>query len=132
MTTRNRTSGSTKKKIKRTIIDAVAHISASFNNTIITIADKSGNVLAWASAGASGFKGSRKSTPFAAGMSAEAAGKQAMEYGMKKLEVFTKGTGPGKETAIRSLQGIGLEVTLITDITPTPHNGCRPPKSRTK
>lgn len=121
-----------KRKVKRNIPEGQAHIHTTYNNTIVTISDKEGNSIAWASAGTQGFKGSKKSTPFAAGMSAEAAGKQAMEYGMKKLEVFTKGTGPGKETAIRSLQGVGLEVTLITDITPTPHNGCRPPKSRTK
>lgn len=130
MTTRNRTSGSSKKKIKRNIVDAVAHISASFNNTIITIADKGGNVLVWASAGASGFKGSRKSTPFAAQVAAEKAGSVAKEYGIKNLELHVKGPGPGRDAAGRSLNAMGFKITNITDKTPLPHNGCRPRKRR--
>ena len=128
MATRNRTT--TKKKIKRNIIDAIAHISASFNNTIITIADKSGNVLAWASAGASGFKGSRKSTPFAAQMAAEKVGNVAKEYGIKNIELYVKGPGPGRDAAGRSLNAMGFKITNITDKTPLPHNGCRPRKRR--
>ena len=117
-----------KRKIKKNIPEGVAHIHATFNNTITTITDKDGNVVAWASSGAIGFKGSKKSTTFAAGLAAEKAGKMAFDSGMRKVEVVVKGVGPGRETAIRSLQTAGLEVTTITDVTPIPHNGCRPPK----
>lgn len=117
-----------KRKVKKNIPEGTAHIHSTFNNTIITLADAEGNAIAWASAGASGFKGSKKSTPFAAGIASEKAGRAAYDMGMRKVEVFTKGMGPGKETAIRSLQTAGLEVTAINDVTPIPHNGCRPPK----
>ena len=117
-----------KRKVKKNIPEGVVHIGATFNNTIITITDKEGNTVSWASSGALGFKGSKKSTPFAAGMAAEQAGKAAYDMRMRKVEVFVKGLGPGRETAIRSLQTAGLEVTGITDVTPIPHNGCRPPK----
>ena len=117
-----------KRKIKKNIPEGVAHIHATFNNTITTITDKDGNVVAWASSGAIGFKGSKKSTPFAAGLAAEKAGKMAFDSGMRKVEVVVKGVGPGRETAIRSLQTAGLEITSISDVTPIPHNGCRPPK----
>ncbi len=117
-----------KRKVKKNIPEGVVHIGATFNNTIVTITDKEGNTVSWASSGALGFKGSKKSTPFAAGMAAEQAGKAAYDMGMRKVEVFVKGLGPGRETAIRSLQTAGLEVTGITDVTPIPHNGCRPPK----
>ena len=120
----------TKKKVRKNIEYGVAHISSTFNNTIVTLTDKSGNALSWASAGGLGFRGSRKSTPFAAQMAAEAAAKQAMEHGMKKVSVFVKGPGSGRETAIRSLQAAGLEVSSIQDKTPIPHNGCRPKKRR--
>ena len=116
-----------KKKVKKNVPEGVAHIHSTFNNTITTITDKEGRAVSWASSGA-GFKGSKKSTPFAAGMAAEAAGKAAYELGMRKIEVNVKGLGPGRETAIRSLQTAGLEITSITDVTPIPHNGCRPPK----
>ena len=119
-----------KRKVKKNIPEGIAHIHATFNNTIVTISDKDGNAIAWASAGALGFKGSKKSTPFAAGLSSEAAGKKAYDLGMRKVEVFVKGLGPGRETAIRSLQTAGLEITAISDVTPIPHNGCRPPKRR--
>ncbi len=117
-----------KRKVKKNIPEGIAHIHATFNNTIVTISDKEGNAIAWSSAGALGFKGSKKSTPFAAGLSSEAAGKKAFDLGMRKVEVFVKGLGPGRETAIRSLQTAGLEITAIDDVTPIPHNGCRPPK----
>lgn len=117
-----------KRKVKKNIPEGVAHIHATFNNTITTITDKDGNVVAWASSGAIGFKGSKKSTPFAAGQAAESAGRAAYDAGMRKVEVVVKGVGPGRETAIRSLQTAGLEVTVISDVTPIPHNGCRPPK----
>ena len=117
-----------KKKVKKNVPEGVAHIQSTFNNTIVTITDKNGSVISWASSGALGFKGSKKSTPFAAGMSSEQAAKAAYDLGMRKVEVFVKGLGPGRETAIRSLQTAGLEVTSITDVTPIPHNGCRPPK----
>ena len=117
-----------KKKVKKNVPEGIAHIHATFNNTIVTLSDKEGNAIAWSSAGALGFKGSKKSTPFAAGLSSEAAGKKAYDLGMRKVEVFVKGLGPGRETAIRSLQTAGLEVTSIVDVTPIPHNGCRPPK----
>jgi small subunit ribosomal protein S11 len=117
-----------KRKVKKNIPEGIAHIHATFNNTIVTLSDKEGNAIAWSSAGALGFKGSKKSTPFAAGLSSEAAGKKAYDLGMRKVEVFVKGLGPGSETAIRSLQTAGLEITSIDDVTPIPHNGCRPPK----
>ena len=117
-----------KRKVKKNIPEAVAHIYSTYNNTIVTISDKEGNVISWASAGTIGYKGSKKKTPYAAGLSAEAAGKSAMDSGVKKVEVFAKGLGNGRENAIRSLQAVGLEVTSINDETPVPHNGCRPPK----
>ena len=117
-----------KRKVKKNIPEAVAHIYSTYNNTIVTISDKEGNVISWASAGTIGYKGSKKKTPYAAGLSAEAAGKSAMDSGVKKVEVFAKGLGNGRENAIRSLQAVGLEVTSINDETPSPHNGCRPPK----
>ena len=119
-----------KKKEKKNIPLGIAHIAASFNNTIVTFTDTRGNTVSWSSAGQSGFKGSRKSTPFAAQMAAEAAGRRAMEQGMKRIDVFVKGPGSGRETAIRSLGAIGLEVGTISDVTPIPHNGCRPAKRR--
>ena len=117
-----------KRKVKKNIPEGIAHIHATFNNTIVTISDKEGNAIAWSSAGANGFKGSKKSTPFAAGVSSDAAGKKAYDLGMRKVEVYVKGLGPGRETAIRSLQTAGLEITSIDDVTPIPHNGCRPPQ----
>ena len=119
---------SRKRKVKKNIPEGQAHIYSTFNNTIVSITDKLGNVVSWASSGTSGFKGSKKKTPFAAGRSAEAAGKAAYDSGMRKVEVFVKGLGAGRETAIRSLQTAGLEILSITDVTPVPHNGCRPPK----
>ena len=121
---------SRKRKTKKNIPAGVAHIHCSFNNTIVTITDPDGNVVSWASSGKQGIKGSKKSTPFAAGMSAEAAGREAVAAGMKTVDVYTKGLGAGKETAVRSLQTAGLEIKSITDVTPIPHNGCRPPKRR--
>jgi len=118
------------KKVKKNVVDGVAHVHASFNNTIITISDRQGNALCWATSGGSGFRGSRKSTPFAAQVAAERCGTQAMEYGMKNVEVWVKGPGPGRESAVRALNNIGLKVTNIADVTPIPHNGCRPPKKR--
>ena len=117
-----------KRKVKKNVPEGIAHIHATFNNTIITLSDKDGNAVAWASAGALGFKGSKKSTPFAAGLASEAAGKKAYDAGMRKVDVCVKGLGPGRETAIHSLQTAGLEITSISDVTPIPHNGCRPPK----
>ena len=117
-----------KKKINES--DGVAHIHASFNNTIVTITDRQGNTLSWATSGGSGFRGSRKSTPFAAQVAAERAGRVAQEYGMKNVEVMVKGPGPGRESAVRALNGLGMKITNITDVTPIPHNGCRPPKRR--
>ncbi|GAA0304336.1 small subunit ribosomal protein S11 [Gracilibacillus halotolerans] len=119
-----------KRRVKKNVEVGIAHIRSTFNNTIVTITDVQGNVISWSSAGALGFKGSRKSTPFAAQMAAEAAGKTAQDNGMKTLEVTVKGPGAGREAAIRSLQAAGLEVTAIRDVTPVPHNGCRPPKRR--
>ena len=119
-----------KKKVRKNIINGVAHIRSTFNNTIVTISDTEGNVLSWASAGELGFRGSRKSAPFAAQMAAETATKAAMEHGLKNVEVFVKGPGAGREAAIRALQAAGLEVNSIKDVTPIPHNGCRPPKRR--
>jgi len=119
-----------RRKEKKNVLAGQAHIKSTFNNTIISITDPTGAVIAWASAGTVGFKGSRKSTPFAAQMAAEAAGRRAMEHGMKRIDVFVKGPGSGRETAIRSLQAAGLEVGSINDVTPQAHNGCRPPKRR--
>lgn len=120
----------TKKRERKNIETGIAHIKSTFNNTIVTITDVHGNAISWSSAGALGFRGSRKSTPFAAQMSAETAAKTAMDHGMKSVEVFVKGPGAGREAAIRSLQAAGLEVKMIKDVTPIPHNGCRPPKRR--
>jgi small subunit ribosomal protein S11 len=119
-----------KKKVKKNIAEGIAHVHASFNNTIITITDRQGNALSWATSGGAGFKGSRKSTPFAAQVAAEAAGKAAQEFGVKNIEVRIKGPGPGRESSVRALNAIGLKITSIQDITPVPHNGCRPPKKR--
>ena len=119
-----------KKKVKKVIVDGVAHVHASFNNTIITITDRQGNALSWATAGGSGFRGSRKSTPFAAQVAAERAGRAAQEYGVKNLEVRVNGPGPGRESSVRSLTALGYKIINITDVTPIPHNGCRPPKKR--
>lgn len=119
-----------RRKVKRTVVDGVAHIHASFNNTIISITDRQGNALAWASAGGSGFRGSRKSTPFAAQVASERAGRAALDYGLKNLEVRVRGPGPGRESAVRALNNVGYRITNISDVTPIPHNGCRPPKKR--
>lgn len=120
----------TKKKEKKNIQSGVVHIQSTFNNTIITITDTTGNVVSWSSAGVQGFKGSRKSTPFAAQLAAEDAAKKAMDHGMRNVEVYVKGPGPGRESALRSLQAAGFKVVIIKDVTPIPHNGCRPPKRR--
>ena len=119
-----------KRRERKNIEKGAAHISATFNNTIVTITDVNGNTISWASAGELGFKGSRKSTPFAAQSAAETAGKAAMEHGLKTVEVFVKGPGSGRESAIRALETVGLQITMIKDVTPIPHNGCRPPKRR--
>lgn len=119
-----------KKKVKRSVSDGVAHIHASFNNTVITITDRQGNALGWATAGSSGFKGSRKSTPFAAQVAASRVGEMVQEYGVKNLEVRVRGPGPGRESAVRALNNAGFKITAISDMTPIPHNGCRPPKKR--
>ncbi|QTH70646.1 30S ribosomal protein S11 [Pseudoalteromonas xiamenensis] len=119
-----------RKKVKKQVADGMAHVHASFNNTIVTITDRQGNALSWATAGGSGFRGSRKSTPFVAQVAAERAGAVAQEYGLKNLEVFIKGPGPGRESAVRALNAAGFRITNITDVTPIPHNGCRPPKKR--
>jgi small subunit ribosomal protein S11 len=119
-----------KKKIKKNVNDGIAHIHATFNNTIVTITDRAGNTLSWATAGGSGFRGSRKSTPFAAQVAAEKAGKAAQEFGLKNLEVKVKGPGPGRDSALRTLNNIGFNISSIEDVTPIPHNGCRPPKQR--
>jgi small subunit ribosomal protein S11 len=119
-----------KKKIKKVVVDGIAHVHASFNNTIITITDRQGNALSWATSGGAGFRGSRKSTPFAAQVAAEAAGRAALDYGLKNLEVRVKGPGPGRESSVRALNTVGYKITNITDVTPIPHNGCRPPKKR--
>ena len=122
---------STKRKVRKNIAKAVVHVKATFNNTLISITDRQGNALCWATAGGSGFRGSRKSTPFAAQVAAEKAGKQAIElYGLKNLDVKVNGPGPGRESAVRALNSCGLKVSNITDVTPIPHNGCRPPKKR--
>ncbi len=120
----------TRKKVKRVVTDGVAHVHASFNNTIVTITDRQGNALSWATSGGSGFRGSRKSTPFAAQVAADRAGQAALEFGLKNLEVRIKGPGPGRESAVRALHAVGYKITNINDITPIPHNGCRPPKRR--
>ncbi|MCX5592323.1 30S ribosomal protein S11 [Alcaligenes endophyticus] len=119
-----------RKKVRKSVADGIAHVHASFNNTIITITDRQGNALSWATSGGAGFKGSRKSTPFAAQVAAENAGRTAMEYGIKNLEVRIKGPGPGRESSVRALNALGIKITSIADITPIPHNGCRPPKRR--
>jgi len=119
-----------KKKVKKTVADGIAHVHASFNNTIITITDRQGNALSWATSGGSGFRGSRKSTPFAAQVAAENAGRAAQDYGVKNLEVRVNGPGPGRESSVRSLNALGYKITNIIDVTPIPHNGCRPPKKR--
>ena len=119
-----------RKKVKKSVVDGIAHIHASFNNTIVMITDRQGNALAWATAGGSGFRGSRKSTPFAAQVAAERVGDMVKEFGLKNLEVEVKGPGPGRESAVRALNNAGFRITNITDVTPIPHNGCRPPKKR--
>ncbi len=119
-----------KKKVKKVVVDGIAHIHASFNNTIVMITDCQGNALCWATAGGSGFRGSRKSTPFAAQVAATRAGEKAKDYGMKNLDVNVKGPGPGRESAVRGLNSVGFKITSIVDTTPIPHNGCRPPKKR--
>ncbi len=119
-----------RKKVKKSVAEGIAHIHASVNNTIITITDRQGNTLSWATSGAGGFKGSRKSTPFAAQVAAEKAGRAAQEYGVKNLEVRIKGPGPGRESAVRALNAVGFKIASISDVTPVPHNGCRPPKRR--
>lgn len=119
-----------RKRVKKTVVDGVAHVHASFNNTIITITDRQGNALAWATSGGCGFRGSRKSTPFAAQVAAEKAGEAALAFGMKNLDVEIKGPGPGRESAVRALNNLGFKINNITDVTPIPHNGCRPPKRR--
>ncbi|MCL5980455.1 MAG: 30S ribosomal protein S11 [Acidithiobacillus sp.] len=127
---KTQTSARVRKRVKKNVLDGVAHIYASFNNTIITISDRQGNVLTWASSGGSGFRGSRKSTPFAAQVAAENAGKRAQEYGVKNLDVEVRGPGPGRESTVRALHSIGFRIASIRDVTPIPHNGCRPPKKR--
>ncbi len=119
-----------RKKVKKNVAEGIAHVHASFNNTIITITDRQGNALAWSTSGGAGFRGSRKSTPFAAQVAAESAGKAAQEFGVKNLEVRIKGPGPGRDSAVRALNAVGLKITSISDVTPLPHNGCRPPKKR--
>ena len=119
-----------RKRVKKQVSDGIAHVHASFNNTIVTMTDRQGNALSWATSGGSGFRGSRKSTPFAAQVAAERAGEIAKEYGVKNLEVMVKGPGPGRESSIRALNAAGFRITNITDVTPIPHNGCRPPKKR--
>ena len=125
-----KTATKARKRAKKTMVDGIAHIHASFNNTIITITDRQGNTLSWATSGGSGFRGSRKSTPFAAQIASQKAGEVAKEFGMQNLEVFVKGPGPGRESAVRALNTIGFKINNITDVTPIPHNGCRPPKKR--
>ncbi|HIF52339.1 MAG TPA: 30S ribosomal protein S11 [Thiotrichaceae bacterium] len=126
-----KTPAKSRKRVKKTVVDGIAHIHASFNNTIITITDRQGNTLSWATSGGSGFRGSRKSTPFAAQIASQKAGETAKDlFGMQTLEVLIKGPGPGRESAVRALNSIGLKITNITDVTPIPHNGCRPPKKR--
>jgi small subunit ribosomal protein S11 len=125
-----KTAQKVRKKVKKNVAEGIAHIHASFNNTIITITDRQGNALSWATSGGAGFRGSRKSTPFAAQVAAEAAGKAAQDLGVKNLEVRIKGPGPGRESSVRALNALGMKISGITDVTPVPHNGCRPPKKR--
>ena len=125
-----KTATKSRKKVKKNVLDGIAHIHASFNNTIITITDRDGNTLSWATSGGSGFRGSRKSTPFAAQIASQKAGEAAKEFGLQNLEVFIKGPGPGRESAVRALNSVGFKITNITDVTPIPHNGWRPPKKR--
>ncbi len=125
-----KTGSRSRKRVKKTVVDGVAHIHASFNNTIIAVTDRQGNALAWATAGGSGFRGSRKSTPFAAQVAAERVGEKVKDFGMKNLDVNVKGPGPGRESAVRALYAAGFRINSITDVTPIPHNGCRPPKKR--
>ena len=125
-----KTASKSRKRTKRNVLDGIAHIHASFNNTIITITDREGNTLSWATSGGSGFRGSRKSTPFAAQIASQKAGEVAKEFGLQNLEIFIKGPGPGRESAVRALNTVGFKITNITDVTPIPHNGCRPPKRR--
>jgi len=125
-----KTSNRARKRVKKNVVDGVAHVHASFNNTIITITDRQGNTLAWATAGGSGFRGSRKSTPFAAQVAAEKAGSIVKEFGMKNMDVLVKGPGPGRESAVRALHAAGFKINSISDVTPIPHNGCRPSKKR--
>ncbi len=125
-----KTSNRARKRVKKNVVDGVAHVHASFNNTIITITDRQGNTLAWATAGGSGFRGSRKSTPFAAQVAAERAGSVVKEFGMKNMDVMVKGPGPGRESAVRALHAAGFKINSISDVTPIPHNGCRPSKKR--
>ena len=125
-----KTAPKVRKKVKKNVAEGIAHVHASFNNTIITITDRMGNALSWATSGGAGFRGSRKSTPFAAQVAAEAAGKTAQECGIKNLEVRIKGPGPGRESSVRALNALGIKITAISDVTPVPHNGCRPPKKR--
>ncbi len=127
---KTKTQTAPRKKVRRTVSDGIAHVHASFNNTIITITDRQGNALSWATSGGSGFRGSRKSTPFAAQVAAERAGTAAKDYGLQNLEVRVKGPGPGRDSAVRSLNNAGFNINSITDVTPIPHNGCRPPKRR--
>ena len=124
------TASKTRKRVKKSISEGVAHVHASFNNTIVTITDRQGNALSWATAGSCGFKGSRKSTPFAAQVAADRAGSKAQEFGVKTLDVVVNGPGPGRDSAVRSLNKAGFKILSITDVTPIPHNGCRPPKKR--
>jgi len=126
----NNSAARVRKKVRKSVAEGIAHVHASFNNTIITITDRQGSTLSWATSGGAGFKGSRKSTPFAAQVAAESAGKVAIEYGVKNLEVRIKGPGPGRESAVRALNNLGIKITQIQDVTPVPHNGCRPPKRR--
>ena len=119
-----------RKKVKKNVSDGIAHVHASFNNTIITITDRQGNTLSWATSGGAGFRGSRKSTPFAAQVAAETAGRVAIEYGIKNLDVRIKGPGPGRDSSVRALNALGIKILSISDVTPVPHNGCRPPKKR--
>ena len=125
-----KTATKVRKKVKKNVAEGIAHIHASFNNTIITITDRQGNALSWATSGGAGFKGSRKSTPFTAQVAAEAAGKAAIDCGIKNVEVRIKGPGPGRESSVRALNALGIKISSITDVTPIPHNGCRPPKKR--
>ena len=127
---RKTTGGRAKPKEKKNIAQGIAHIKSTFNNTVVAIADTKGDIISWASAGTVGFKGTKKGTPFAAQMAAESCARKAMEHGLKRVDVYVKGPGSGRETAIRSLQAVGLDVSVIKDVTPIPHNGCRPPKRR--